>query len=390
MMTHAMEIFIGSNEKQDQLRLAKASMNCGGNASLLPLKPRTQYIDAYRFVSRWHAPLLTSTPHMKKLSPLLVVAVALVIFSQSYSAHADTLYVSNFSNGTIEKFTPSGSGSTFANTGSTGPTGLAFDAVGNLFVANDSPTGYTIEQFASSGSGSTFANTGLSSPHGLAFDSAGNLFVANVGNSTIEKFTPAGVGSVFADSTVVDHPIGLAFDGAGNLFVANEFGGPSDSGTIVKLTSAGVASVFANTGLNNPYGLAFDIAGNLYATNFSDNTIEKFTSVGVGSVFANSGLSQPHGLAIDSLGNVYAANGNDTNNQPTNTIEKFSSTGIDLGIFANTGLDGPTFIAFQPVPELRTAIGSWFLATFLIGLEICRRFFGPVRCRSRLSNQRSA
>ena len=47
--------------------------------------------------------------------------------------------------------------------------------------------------------------------------------------------------------------------------------------TIEKFTPGGVGSVFATTGLNGPIGLAFDSAGNLYAANASNNTIEKFT-----------------------------------------------------------------------------------------------------------------
>jgi len=47
-------------------------------------------------------------------------------------------------------------------------------------------------------------------------------------------------------------------------------------------------------------------------------------------VFASTGLNEPLGLMFDSAGNLYAANrGNDT-------IEKFSATGADLGVFAHT------------------------------------------------------
>ena len=86
--------------------------------------------------------------------------------------------------------------------------------------------------------GSVFASPGVISLAGLAFDAAGNLY-AGLSNNTIERFTPGGVGSVFA------------------------------------------------SGLNEPYGLAFDTAGNLYVANFvSSDTIEQFTPGGVGSVFA--------------------------------------------------------------------------------------------------------
>src|SRR5664280_1807407 len=58
----------------------------------------------------------------------------------------------------------------------------------------------TIEVFDSSGNGSVFADSaaGLSLPEGLAFGSDGNLYVANDGNATIMKFSPNGQGSIFA------------------------------------------------------------------------------------------------------------------------------------------------------------------------------------------------
>src|SRR5206468_5456282 len=72
---------------------------------------------------------------------------------------------------------------------------LAVCCADTLYVANYSNN--TIEEFTAGGVGSVFASTGLSNPNGLAFDSTGNLYVAN-GDSTIKKFTTAGVGSVFA------------------------------------------------------------------------------------------------------------------------------------------------------------------------------------------------
>src|SRR5439155_871834 len=83
---------------------------------------------------------------------------------------------------------PTGAASVFATNGLNLPRGLAFDAAGNLYVANYGDN--TIEKFTPGGVGSVFASTGLSSPIGLAFDAAGNLYAANSGDNTIEKFTP--------------------------------------------------------------------------------------------------------------------------------------------------------------------------------------------------------
>jgi hypothetical protein len=221
------------------------------------------------------------------------------------------------------------------------PTGLACDSAGNLYVANAGNN--TIEKFTLAGVGSVFAGTGPSYPQGLAFDSAGNLYVAGgyLTNSyvyTIQKFTPDGVGSVFA-STGLNNPTGLAFDSAGNLYAAND---TEINCKIVKFTPAGVSSVFANSGVDETMGLAFDSAGNLYAANWNANpTIEKFTPGGVGSVFASyPSADSPFGLAFDSAGNLYVANSN------TNTIEKFTPDGV-RSVFASTGLNQPGYVAIQ-------------------------------------------
>jgi DNA-binding beta-propeller fold protein YncE len=148
---------------------------------------------------------------------------------------------------------------------------------------------------------SVFANgSGLSSPNGIAFDSAGNLFVANEGSNTIFRFTPGGLGSVFADaSDGLSSPSGIAFDSVGNLFVANQT-------TIEKFTPGGIGSVFADAsdGLTELADLAFDGSGNLYAVNYSpsllvwDSTIVKFTPDGVDSLFPApffNGAGYPYG-----------------------------------------------------------------------------------------------
>jgi hypothetical protein len=224
------------------------------------------------------------------------------------------------------------------------PTGLVFDNAGNLYVSSDDPAGYSIKKITPDGSVSIFANSGLSGPHALVFDRAGNLYVANARDSTIEKFTSEGVGTVFADADDgLETPVDLAFDTAGNLYVSNAYGGPTHTGSVETFTPDGVGSVFASTGFHTAYGLAFDSAGNLYVSNYGSSTIEKFSSTGIDlGVFANTGLDFPHGMIFDRSGYLYVANNGNS------TIEKFSSTGADLGVFASTGL-GPHFLAmFRP------------------------------------------
>ena len=116
---------------------------------------------------------------------------------------ANNLYVTldpPVGNAEVLKITPGGSQSVVAVTSD--PTvlfdGIAFDSSGSIFIsAAGNPGGDKILKFTS-GVESTFAN-GLNTPRGLAFDSLGNLYVAEaVRDGDILVFTPGGVGSVFA------------------------------------------------------------------------------------------------------------------------------------------------------------------------------------------------
>jgi DNA-binding beta-propeller fold protein YncE len=79
-------------------------------------------------------------------------------------------------------------------------------------------------------------------------------------------------------------------------------------------------------------------------------------------VFANSGLDYPTFLAFNKSGNLFVAN------YDNNTIEEFNTNGVGR-VFASTGLNGPLCIAIQ-VPEPST----WtLLAVGLIALLPLKR-----------------
>ena len=254
-----------------------------------------------------------------------VAGLATPLLPISVLAASDDLFVADNGSNTIFRFTPDGTGSTFAS-GLNGPFGLAFDSSGNVFEG-DAGTN-TIFQFTPDGTGSTFASE-LSGPVGLAFDNSGNLFEADYNSGTIFKFTPAGTRSPFASG--LSQPVGLAFDSSGNLFE-----GDVGSNAIFKFTPAGIKSTFAS-GLSGPVGLAFDSSGNLFEADYNSGTIFKFTPDGIKSTFA-SGLSNPTGLAFDSSGNLFETD------QGSGTIFKFTPAGTK-STFAS-GLSGPSGLAF--------------------------------------------
>ncbi|MGE3817822.1 MAG: FG-GAP-like repeat-containing protein [Isosphaeraceae bacterium] len=230
--------------------------------------------------------------------------------------------------------------STFVGSGQglSAPNNLAFDAAGNLYIANRAAN--NIRKVTPTGVVSTFAS-GLNGPAALAFDAAGNLYVANAANNTVSKVTPAGVVSTIISSGL-NLPQGLIIDSAGNLYVAN-----SNVGTLLKYTLSGTSlGTFASgiSGVNQ--GLAFDTAGNLYATAYNANTVVKITPAGVKSDFVTSdkGLMNPTGMTIDTAGNLYVSNSSN------NTISKVSPAGV-VSTFT-TGVNIPVGAAFDAAGNL--------------------------------------
>jgi sugar lactone lactonase YvrE len=133
------------------------------------------------------------------------------------------------------------------------PEGLAFDQSGNLFVAdsgNDLIRKITPEGLVSTFAGTQYANahrdgvgaTALfDGPTGLAFDGAGNLFVSDSYNRCVRKITPDAVVTTLAGTPrraggPFHSPGALAVHRDGTLFVLDGSGGiqkVSQSGTVI-------------------------------------------------------------------------------------------------------------------------------------------------------------
>ena len=293
-------------------------------------------------------------------------------FYQPFGVAVDNggnVYVADYHNSTIRKITPAGVVSTLAGlagnpgsddgTGSAarfgGPSGVAVDSAGNVYVADSS--NQTIRKITSAGVVSTLAglvgNSGSADgtgsaarfygPSGVAVDSAGNVYVADTGNNTIRRITPSGIVSTLAglagsvgsaDGTGraarFYEPHGVAVDSAGNIYVADY-----SNSTIRKVTSAGVVSTFAgvaggfgsadgtgsNARLFDPLGVAVDSAGSVYVADTLNYTIRKIAPSGLVRTLAGlartegsadgtgnaARLSYPSGVAVDIVGKVYVA-----------------------------------------------------------------------------------
>lgn len=172
-------------------------------------------------------------------------------------------------------------------TGLVHPWGIAVDAGGTVWVANQGTNqllGYTADQVAVTGSptpaivlsDTTTAERYLNSPSGLLFDASGNVWVANNGGM-VDEFPRAQLqasGPLTAnvmDSNSVIQPSRLAFDAAGDLWVS----GFNSPGFIVEYANnqlgtneATPAVTLTMTALDTSahmWGVAFDKRGYLWA-----------------------------------------------------------------------------------------------------------------------------
>ena len=129
-----------------------------------------------------------------------------------------------------------------------GPSSLAVDAGGNVWVTNASANSVT--QLSHAGAGTTYsAGLDLNAPAAIAIGTAGNLWVANNGNNTVSRFTTAGAPVATYSGGGLNQPNAIAFDYQGQAWITNPGGNSvttiSQSGTVTAVTPAGAAGPLA-------------------------------------------------------------------------------------------------------------------------------------------------
>lgn len=210
--------------------------------------------------------------------------------------------------------------------GFSSPVGMAFDAAGNLYIAEWSAG--RVSRITPDGKRSTFAD-GLSGPSGLAIGPDGAIYVASYARDEIYRFTPDGARSVHV--TGLATPAGIGFDRAGRLLIANRrtnqilavaSGGrlepiidglrtpvgavqTPDSGYVVSNIGGGVTIVRpdgtrieAGRDFRTPGpGVAMTKGGRVFVVDFGGTTVREILSNGQSRAVAE-GLSSPVGLVL--------------------------------------------------------------------------------------------
>ncbi|MEI7435741.1 MAG: MBG domain-containing protein, partial [bacterium] len=206
------------------------------------------------------------------------------------------------------------------------PGGLAVtfrtNSVPPWLTLTNTPVNSIISTFAGNGiygtpvNGGQATNSSIKFPFGQTYDRNGDVYMADLDNSIIYKITTSGVISKFAGTGVA----GYSGDGGA-------------------ATSAGI---------NGPSGVKADAAGNIYISEYYGNRIRKVNTNGIISTIAGTGtsgfsgdggaatsakLNQPIAITVDVAGNVFVAE------WPGYRIRMINPSGI-ISTFAGTGTQG--------------------------------------------------
>ena len=295
------------------------------------------------------------------------------------------------------------------------PTGVAVDATGNLFIADSLnhrirrvDTNQVITTVAGGGRGSpgfggdsgpAFAAL-LNNPTGVAVDALGNVFVADYFNHRIRRVDPQGIIHTHAGNGVggyagdggpatvahLHYPAGVAVDPAGNLFIAdsgnNRIRCVAPGGLITTVAGNGGAGgggqgdggPATNAVLYAPLGVGLNARGDLFIADTSNNHVRRVDAQGIitsvagggsgtdGGLGANAFLYHPRGVACDPFGNLYIAE------YGLHRVRRIGPDGIITtfagnGALAAAGDGGPAArAAVSPAGVACDAGGNWFIA----------------------------
>jgi hypothetical protein len=276
-----------------------------------------------------------------------------------------------------------------------GPTGLAVGPDGLLYFVDNNRIRKINSQgnlvtVAGGGSGTTdgiaATNAMLATPNSLAFDASGNLYIADDGTyyeGRVCKVNTQGIITTAADNYSVK---GLATDPAGNVYLAG-----NNTYLVWKLATNGTVTIVAGKGINGGAGdggsatnaelggtlsVAVDRSGNLFIADSATNRVRKvnaqniittFAGVGHGGFWGdgaaatNASIGTLSAVAVDGRGNVYIGD------QGNECVRQVSTNGIittvaGLGVFRH-GSDGvpATKARLTPVALACDALGNLFV-----------------------------
>lgn len=185
------------------------------------------------------------------------------------------LYVLNNTPGTVSQINVGTQAVTAFASGFTDPRGITYSGTGDTFYVANSGNPGSISEVTSGGTASNYLTFGTNtSPYGLALDAAGALYSANNASASISKIV-GGTPSTFTTFTPGQGVRGVAVAANGNVYSTGNFG-------LSVTNSAGTTTtnLVSNSSLPFAFGLAFDSTGDLLVADYLNQTISAYDTAG--------------------------------------------------------------------------------------------------------------
>ena len=140
---------------------------------------------------------------------------------------------------------------------------------------------------SSTGDGGPASAARLNRPRGIAFDASGNMFIAEGSGNRIRRVDA--VTNIITTVASVTAPANLAFGSDGFLYAGSSvhvvYKINTSNGTVTTVVGTGAASSTGDGGpasaatLNNPRGIAFDASGNMFIAESVGNRVRRVDAV---------------------------------------------------------------------------------------------------------------
>ena len=179
-------------------------------------------------------------------------------------------------------------------TGFSSPTGLAYGRDGSVYVSNWSAG--TVERITRDGKRSVHVK-GLEAPAGLAVDRQGALYIADYNADVVYRAPAAGKLEKFASG--FHTPTGISFDSRQNLLVTNRA-----SNELMSVSPDGRSSRVAD-GLRTPVGVVEAADGTIYVSNYEGGVLSRVTRDGTVETHSKDFDGLGVGIVADKAGSVF-------------------------------------------------------------------------------------
>ncbi|HXN46112.1 MAG TPA: S8 family serine peptidase, partial [Bryobacteraceae bacterium] len=271
------------------------------------------------------------------------------------------------------------------------PQGVAFDAQGNLYIADDAMLIRKVDLDgiittvagnggcgSLSGDGGPATSAALGCPNAVAPYAGGGFYIADTCNDRIRVVTPDGIINSVALGQWFESPMGVATDGAGDVYVAEALYIREVTRDGIVHTIAGIAGQgYSGDGgpataamLNQPNGVVVDGSGNLIIADTDNNRVRKVGMDGTiatiagngtasysgdGGLATNATLNLPGSVATGPGGSVYIA---DTMNNVVRVLAPLANASCQYRV-GQTALIAPQSGGTLPI-SIQTGPGCWW------------------------------